>query len=144
MDYRASAEAPKPDRSVLVIGLNGNVFGLARDTGEIRWRYDGGGTGEVFIAVGYGVVVVSSNDATIACLDYLTGAPRWVTRTRAGGRATILIEPEQIVCAKNGYIDCFAPNGTPLWQQPLEGAGLGGTALGYPGNVAQADDRGNK
>lgn len=144
MDYRATAEVLQPDRSILVIGLNGNVYGVARDTGELCWRHDGEGTGEVFLAVGYGVVVVSSNDATLCCLDYLTGRERWTARTRASGRATILIEPDHIVCAKNGYIDCFTPNGAPLWQQPLEGAGLGAVALGYPGNVAQADDRGTK
>ena len=146
MDYRASAGAPEPDRSILVVGIHGKVLGLDRATGQIRWSNDlrGGGYGEVFLAVGYGVVIASAVGAAIYCLDYLTGETRWSDSTQASGRATIVIEPDQIVCSKGGYVDCYTPDGTRLWQQPLSGQGLGRVALGYPGNVAQADDKGSE
>ena len=77
-------------------------------------------------------------------IDYLTGVTRWRKSTKDAGRATILIEPDQILCMKNGFVDCFAPDGRLLWHQPLDGQGLGRGALGYPGNVAQADDPGTR
>lgn len=146
MDYRANATTPEPDRSILVVGMSGKVFGLDRTTGEVRWNNDlrGGGFGEVFLAVGYGVVIASAFGKAIFCLDYLTGETRWSDTTQTSGRATIVIEPDQIVCAKDGYVDCFAPDGRKLWQQPLKGQGVGRMALGYPGNVAQADDKGTE
>lgn len=146
MDYRENADRPAPDRSILVVALNGHVYGLDRATGALRWHNElaGGGMGEVFLAVGYGVVVASAVGAKLYCLDYLTGETRWVQNTKASGRATVVIEPDQIVCAKSGYLDCFAPDGNALWSQPLKGAGMGRVALGYPGNVAQADDKGRE
>jgi outer membrane protein assembly factor BamB len=146
MDYRANAAPLEPDRSILVVALNGYVYGLDRVTGEARWQngLPGGGTEEVFLAIGYGAVVVSALGSKLFCLDYLTGQTRWEQTTQRSGRATVLVEPEQIVCAKGGYVDCFSPDGRLLWQQPLKGAGLGRMALGYPGNVAQADDQGER
>jgi hypothetical protein len=146
MDYRANAAPLEPDRSILVVALSGNVYGIDRASGEVRWSNDlrGGGIAEVFLAIGYGVVVVSAFGSRLFCLDYLTGQTRWEHTTKTTGRATILLEPDQIVCAKGGYVDCFGPDGRLLWQQPLKGAGVGRIALGYPGNVAQADDEGSR
>jgi hypothetical protein len=146
MDYRANAAPLPPDRSILVVALSGHVYGIDRTTGDIRWHNGlaGGGTDEVFLAIGYGVVVVSAFGSRLFCLDYLTGQTRWEHTTHTTGRATILLEPDQIVCAKGGYVDCFSPEGRLLWQQPLKGAGLDCMALGYPGNVAQADDEGDR
>lgn len=142
MDYRANAAPLEPDRSILVAALDGHVYGLDRTTGEVRWHngLPGGGTDEIFLAIGYGVVVVSAHRSRLFCLDYLTGETRWEHTTQTAGRATIVVEPDQIVCAKGGYVDCFSPDGKLLWQQPLRGAGQGRIALGYPGNVAQADE----
>lgn len=144
MDYRSSAGPLEPDRSVLVVGLKGRVFGIDRQTGKALWRNDlpGGGGDEVFLAIGYGAVLASAQGPMIYCLDYLTGHERWKWPTHTSGRATILIEPDHIVCAKSGYLDCFSPEGRLLWAQPLYGAGVGRISLGYPENVAQADDAG--
>ena len=60
-----------------------------------------------------------------------TGQLRWHNELAGGG-------------SKSGYLDCFAPDGTRKWSQPLRGAGTGRAALGYPGNVVQADDIGNQ
>lgn len=145
MTYRDNAVGPEPDRSILVVGLNARVFGIDRMTGALRWEQQlGQYPQEVAIAVGFGVVVASSSGKALHCLDYLTGAPRWSVETTNTGRATILIEPDHIVCMKAGYVDCFSPAGQLLWQQPLKGKGIGRGALGYPGNVVQADDTGNE
>src|SRR5262249_18318095 len=142
MDYRANAAPLEPDRSILVVALDGHVYGLDRATGEVRWHNNlpGGGTDEIFLAIGYGVVVVSAPPSKLFCLGYLTGQTRGAQMPPPPGRATIVVEPDQIVCAKGGYVDCFSPDGKLLWQQPLRGAGQGVIALGYPGNVAQADE----
>ena len=144
--YRETEQPPQPDRSLLIVGIRGHVYAIDRDSGQLRWHNElpGGGLEEVALAVGYGVVVASARGRRLFCLDYLTGQTRWEAATQSGGRATILIEPDQIVCAKAGYLDCFAPDGTQKWSQPLRGAGTGRAALGYPGNVVQADDIGNQ
>jgi hypothetical protein len=145
MDYRENAAPLERDRSILVVGLNGRLFGLDRASGEPRWFNDlEGSSGEVTLAIDYGVVIASAAHAALYCIDYLTGVTRWRQFTKDSGRATILLEPDQIVCMKSGYVDCFAPDGRLLWQQPLKGQGLGRGALGYPGNVAQADDPGTE
>lgn len=141
MDYRASAHVLEPDRSLLIVALKDKLYALERATGVIRWTYRMSGLGPIRFAVGYGVVLASTDIEVISCLDYLTGQERWSCRTQTGGLATIVIEPDHIVCAKGGYIDCFAPNGTPLWNQPLRGGGMGVASIGYPGNVALGDRR---
>jgi len=129
---------------VLVVGLNGKLFGLERATGEPRWSFElpGWQRGEVFLAIRYGLVVASSHVDSISALDYLTGTLRWTSATTQSGRATIVVEHDVIVCAKNGYLDCYDHQGARRWAQPLSGQGLGRAALGFPGNVAQADDVG--
>jgi outer membrane protein assembly factor BamB len=146
MTFRTQAGALQPDRSVLVVGTHGRICGVDRATGELLWKNElpSGSYGEVFIAVGHGVVIASADGAVIFCLDYLTGHERWRSPTSASGRATIVMEPDQIVCAKGGYIDCFDPEGHHLWSQPLKGFGVGRVSLGLPGNVAQADDIGSE
>jgi outer membrane protein assembly factor BamB len=147
MTYRQDAGPPPAeiDRSLLVVGLNGIVVALERATGQLRWRNDlpGHGGREVFLALRYGVLVVSASGNGVARLDYATGALVWEHPTRGSGRATILVEPELIVVAKGGYLDAFDHDGRLLWQQPLEGVGMGGTSLGFPGNVVQADGQGS-
>src|SRR5882757_875619 len=118
MTYRNAPPIMEPDRSMLVVGLNGHVYGVDRATGQLRWdnNLPGGGTSEVAIAVGYGVVIASAHGPRIYCLDYLTGQERWHADTQARGRATILIEEDHIVVAKGGYLDAYAPDGTAQWS----------------------------
>ncbi len=134
------------DRSLLVIGINGNLYAVDRTTGEPRWHNDlpGGRYGVVALAIGHGVVIASADGAQIFCLDYATGHTRWTQPTQARGRATLVMEADHVVCAKSGYLDCFALDGKKLWSQPLKGAGQDQIALGYPGNVVQADDIGRE
>ena len=140
MEYRTSG-ALDPDRSVLVIGINGVVLGVDRASGTPRWRTDlASEGGSVFLAVGYGVVIASSLGATLYCLDFLTGVVRWRRPTRSRGRASILIEPDHIICAKGSIVECVGPRGESMWELEVREGGFQRTALGYPGNVTQADD----
>jgi hypothetical protein len=140
MDYREPATRLEPDRSLLVVAILGSVYAIERDTGSFRWQFSlPGGAVPVAIAIGYGVVIASNDDTLIYCLDYLTGELRREQTMKLRGRATILIEPDHIVCAKTGLIDSFAPDGKRLWTRELLGAGV--ATIGYPGNVVQADER---
>jgi outer membrane protein assembly factor BamB len=142
MTYRTTEQAIEPDRSILVVALHGKVHGVDRDTGEVRWVNDLGGwgsRGHVALAVGYGIIIAAAETGGIHCLHYRTGTSRWRGDTQATGRATVLIEADQIICAKGGYVDAYSPDGRLLWQQPLRGAGTGTAAIGYPDNVVQAD-----
>lgn len=142
--YREQQQPAEVDRSILVVGLGGSVLGLDRFTGQVRWEngLPGGGYGEVFIALRFGALIVSATDDEVYRLDYHTGKTLWQQRTRSAGRATILIEHDHIVVGKGGELDAFDHHGRPLWQQKLEGRGVGRLALAFPGNVAQADDPG--
>ncbi len=144
MIYREADPPLEADRSILVVGLNGAVVGLDRETGAIRWKNPlvASGGHEVFIAFRFGLLVVSAAGDQLISIDYRNGLTRWASPTQSAGRATILIEHDRVVCAKGGYLDCFDHDGRALWSQPLTGLGLGAIALAFPGNVAQADQRG--
>jgi len=146
MPYREGEALVEADRSILVVGISGHVLGLERATGAIRWRNNlkGGGSAEVFLGFRFGVLVVSAAGDAVFRLDYQTGATLWSAETQASGRASIVIEPDLIVVAKGGYLDAFDHDGRKLWGQPLSGMGTGRVALGFPGNVAQADDPGSQ
>lgn len=144
--YREGVAPAEADRSILVVGIGGFLYGVDRMTGQARWQNElpGGGHGEVFIGLRYGVLAVSATDDVLFRIDYWTGQTLWSQRTRGSGRATILVEPDLIVVGKGGYINAFDHFGRPLWLQELKGRGWGRLALGFPGNVAQADDPGSE
>jgi outer membrane protein assembly factor BamB len=144
--YRESSGPAEADRSILVVGIDGFLFGIDRASGEQRWENElpGGGHGEVFVALRYGVLAVSAGDDLLFRIDYATGKTLWSVRTRGTGRATILVEPDLIVVGKGGYLNAYDHRGKPLWLQELKGRGLGRLALGFPGNVAQSDDAGSE
>ena len=146
MSYREGEAPLEVDRSVLVVGIGGHVVGVSRQSGEILWKHGlpEGGHGEVFIAFRYGLLVVSADGARAFRLNYQTGETLWAVKTRASGRATILVEPDLVVVAKGGYVEAFDHDGRALWNQGLEGYGLGRLALAFPGNVAQSDDFGTR
>ena len=136
-----------PDRAILVVGINGMVYGLDRVTGATRWSnvLSYGGHGEVFVAWRHDVLVVSADANQVYRLDPLTGDTRWRAPTSGEGRATIVIEPDCIVVGKGSRIDCFDLDGHRLWSRAVSGGGKGHwrAALGFPGNVAQADEPGS-
>ena len=75
-----------------------------------------------------------------------TGSPAelWRASTKKTGRATIVVQGDRIHVAKSGVVDCFSWEGILVWSQQLPVMGTGRLALGFPGNVVQADDPGEK
>ncbi|MCC6524428.1 MAG: PQQ-binding-like beta-propeller repeat protein [Polyangiaceae bacterium] len=131
------------DRSILVVGIDGELLGVERDTGAVRWTHElvDGGYGAVQLAANGGQVFASADGDLVYCVDYATGATVWRSQTKSPGRATLLIEPGCLVVAKGASVDCFARgDGTLLWSLPLAGRDLRRCALAFPDNVAQADD----
>ncbi len=149
MTYRESPQPetetpPELDRSILVAGLNGVVLGLHRANGESAWKYRLlEGDGEVSLAMRFGVLVASAFGPSVDRIDYFTGKQMWRAKTTGWGRATILLEHDCIVVAKKGHVDCFNHQGTKLWSSRLDGFGTGSVALGFPGNIVQADTPGS-
>jgi outer membrane protein assembly factor BamB len=141
LKYREATLEPEADRSILVVGIGGRVIALDRATGTTRWstRLVPGDDAEVYVALRYGVLAVSAFRARIFVLDYQTGEPRWTAQTSSSGRATIVIEPDLIVCAKGGEIDCWDHEGRHLWTRGVPDETPSRAALAFPGNVAQAD-----
>jgi outer membrane protein assembly factor BamB len=129
------------DRSLLIVALRGRVHAIDRATGQVRWHNELalGAMGPVALAIGYGVIIAAAETGDVYCLDYATGATRWQQHAQARGRATVVVEPDLVACVRAGYVDAFAPDGSVLWRQPLSGAGQGAAAIGFPGNVVQAD-----
>lgn len=141
--YRSSAQ---PDRSILISAFGGKVFGLHRDTGTIAWSVEVEvGGGEVELAI-EGDVVIACSRRRLALLAYLTG--KLITYVALVGeherRPTMIVDQGQIIVARNGEVACYSIAGKRLWLQPFEGMGFGSVALGFPGNLRQADDIGQR
>ncbi|MBL8953332.1 MAG: PQQ-binding-like beta-propeller repeat protein [Myxococcaceae bacterium] len=131
---------------VLIVALGGSVCGVDPKTGAWLWKnaLAGGGFGEVAISVQEGYVIASASGPVVYCLDSKTGDELWRANTEKSGRATILVQEERVYVAKTGVVECFDIDGHLLWGQQLPGMGSGRLALGFPGNVVQADDVGRE
>ncbi len=131
---------------ILVVAIDGRVVGLDRETGVELWgnTLPGGSGGEVYLVVDSTRVFASALGSRLFCLDYLTGNTVWEVDCRSG-RASIVVDGDLVVLAKEGHVDCYdRATGRHLWNNPLRGLGYGRIALGFPGNVAQADDPGRE
>lgn len=135
----------KEDRSILVVGIGGNVLGLDRATGEERWRVEvdprfDGGTGTIELVVHRGRVIATGSTKDIVFIDYLTGEELARIQTSGGkGRASMLVDGDVLIVGKEGRIDCYTLDGDYRWENGLKGLGYGELALGFPDNVRQAD-----
>ena len=140
--YRAGASASP----ILLIALSGHVAGLEPSTGEILWKNEltGGGFGAVDLATDGEIVIASAAGQRVFAIALASGQTLWCVATSAPGRATIVLEGERIFVAKGGFVDAFSRSGELLWKQGLPGLGTGRAALGFPGNLRQADDVGSQ
>ncbi len=132
--------------NILILGISGKLVGIDSSTGQVRWEngMKGGGYGEVGIAATTEYVFASAQSAKLFCLRYGSGEELWVVDTSSMGRATIVVEDDRVYVAKSGVVDCFTFDGSCVWTQRLEGKGFGRIAMGFPGNIVQADDAGTK
>lgn len=135
--YRETELAP-----TLVVALSGNVFGLDPDTGNVLWEQELDMAGNPTALVITETLIYAATFRTLSCLRYPTGKLVWSVDTQEAGRATLLLDGERLIVAKAGVIECFSLSGKVLWFNGFKGKGRGAIALGYPGHVAQADDRG--
>ncbi len=142
MTYRDSAA---PDRSLLVIGLNGRIIGMDRNTGAHRFEYQLDGIGEVELVV-QDERIFAASGRKLYCFEYPTGVMLGTAElpSKFGGRHTMVIDNGFVYLATRGAVACFDENGRLLWSDPLPGRGAGSVALGFPNNVRQADDVGGR
>jgi len=143
--YRTQQASSEADRSIVVATRAAMVVGIDRATGALRWSTElpERGTGEIFLAMRYGCLVVSGTSERVYRLDYATGELLWTQAVSEIGRATVLIEPDLILVAKSQYVDALDHGGARLWRVVVEGNGDDSRmSLGVWGNVAQADDPG--
>jgi outer membrane protein assembly factor BamB len=129
------------DRSILLVGINGRVIGLDRETGAVRWDngLEGGGIGKVFLHIIGDRVLASAHGGGLFCLRYATGETLWTKTTSSQGLSTIIVDRDVIFVGKGGEVDAFTLDGELLWSQPLKGRGMIGVSLALPGNVQQSD-----
>jgi hypothetical protein len=130
---------------IIVAAAGGKLLGLDAGSGAVRWEnaMDGGGYGEVALAVTGERVLASADRGKLFCLDYPSGQELWTAKTHSLGRATILVDGANVLVAKGGHLDCFdVESGARRWSSSLPKAGYGTVAIGVPGNVVQADDPG--
>lgn len=141
MTYRQDGSE---DRSVLVIGLSGNVIGIDPASGAALWEHKLRMGSEIELVV-QGNRVFACSYRTLACIDYPSGhlVGQVEIDTKHPGRATMLLEGDRLFVATHGELFAFTLDGKQLWKQPLKGKGIGCISLGFPGNVRQADDTGN-
>jgi outer membrane protein assembly factor BamB len=90
--------------------------------------------------------VFAATSEELFCFEYPSGVLLGRVRIpdKYAGRPAMVIERDHIFVGTSGELSCFDLNGRPLWVQPFEGMGFGSIALGFPGNVRQADDAGSK
>jgi outer membrane protein assembly factor BamB len=131
---------------ILILGIGGQVVGIDALTGNIRWQdsMTGGGYGEVALAANDEYAFASAQSAKLFCYRISTGELLWTATTSASGRATIVVEGRLVFVAKGGEVNAFDFAGERQWEQALKGKGLGRIAMGFPGNLVQADDRGSE
>jgi outer membrane protein assembly factor BamB len=133
-------------QDILIVGIGGQVVGIDAATGQTRWEdgLKGGGYGEVALAATERHVFASAAGSMLFCFNYSTGELLWRADTTSSGRATIVVQGERVFVAKGGEVNCFTLDGRRQWSQKLPGKGFGSIAMGFPGNLVQADDPGSK
>lgn len=130
---------------ILVTAFNGRVFGVESATGRIRWEQNLEYPAEVELAIEDGVVIAAS-PRKLAFIDLASGHLHAVVGIPGDypGRPTMVVAGGFLYIGRDGSVTCMTTRGQPVWTQGFEGKGLGSVALGFAGNLRQADDRGAK
>jgi len=141
------------ERSVLVMASKGRVQGLDRASGEVRWevvvtdqvdRYTNAFAVELLVTATR-VYAASWMSNDLVCVAYPSGQElgRVTLPLSTRGRPVMVVDGDQLFVARNGQVAALTLDGQPQWTQTFghEGQKMVPTALGFPGNVRQADDR---
>ena len=137
--YRTGSTLPP----VLVVAFNTHVVGVEPQTGVRLWSWSpmpAGAAAGWRIAFAPGGRVLACGGTLVVCLAYETGKELW-RRDSPVSAGTLLVEGDRFFLAGSGTLAAFdLDSGKLLWHEPFKGHGHGAVALGFPGNVVQADD----
>ena len=136
--YRESA---KEDRSVLVVGMAGVVFGYQAHTGVPLWQSRVNDYGqEVELAIEAGRVLAVSG-RKLTALDYKSGEILGSVELPGpfGVRPVLCLEGGRAYVALGKTLCCLSMEGELVWQRMLETGRFSSPSLGFPGNIRQAD-----
>ncbi len=136
---------------VLVAAFKGHVVGVDRRSGEIRWKVRAvsadtpdmaADTMEIAVH-GDRVFAAGRRSNALVCIAYPGGEEigRAELSIPGVGRPTMLIDGGQLFVGREGHVECFTLDGQPLWTQLFDGLNGNAVALGFPGNIRQADER---
>ena len=140
-------DPPETNRDLLITAFGGKVFALERTHGAVRWHLvleDNAFVIDLHIGA---TVVLAVTISLLVFIDYATGSVHRKVEQAGKHRAArpqVLIDGQHLFVARNGEVVCYTLGGDHLWTQPFIGQGYGEVALGFPGNVRQADDRGSR
>lgn len=139
--YRAPADPP-----LLVTAFANRVIGVVPSTGQIAWEVvlEGLVTSPE-IAIEQGVVIAVNMDF-VTFIDHATGQLRGRVALPQENRArpTIIVHDGYLYIGRTGDLTCVSFSGQVMWSQPFTGRGYGAMALGFPGNIRQADHQGSR
>ena len=130
---------------VLVLALNGRVLGLQVTDGKLLWEHQIGSHGEVEL-LSTGDRIYATDGRNLYAFRYPDGEQLLALGLPGAyfGRSTMVVEGGRLFVATRGEISCFTLEGQLLWHDGLQGRGVGSVALGFPGNLRQADDAGSQ
>lgn len=127
---------------LLLVALNGRMLALHRETGVIAWEQVLGRMGGTVELASIGELVFAvTAQGMLHRIDYQSGellSSKQLPGTYRG-RATMVVDGGMLYVAAGGEITCVDRDGEVRWFNGLKGKGVGATALGFPGNLRQAD-----
>jgi outer membrane protein assembly factor BamB len=133
---------------LICAAFGGKMFGVDRDTGQIRWNVDFSEWNSAIVEL-----VLTPERAFAFSPHYFVIVNRRTGEVirkihrkdeAVGQRPVVLHDRDRFFIGGMGAVACYSSDGEFLWQQPFKGKGYGEMALGVPGNVRQADDRGSR
>jgi outer membrane protein assembly factor BamB len=106
------------DGTVYVGSLDGNLYALAADTGEINWTFATAGKIRATPAVDQGTVYVGSWDKSIYAIDARTGEARWASPVGGQVQSTAVAANGLVYCAsrKASVVALDAQTGALRWE----------------------------
>ena len=93
---------------------------------------------KIALAIADGHVYAACNQH-IACFELLGGGRMWMVKRAFTGRAGVVVQDGKVFVACSGEVECYDLAGKRLWANGMSGKGYGEMALGFAGNVVQAD-----
>lgn len=102
--------------------MNGKLYAINADTGQIAWSYQAGGAISHTPAVIGGTVYFGCEDAKIYALDAQTGVLRWTYTT--GGpvlSSPIVVDDTILIGSFDGYLYALNTDGTRKWRYQTGG-----------------------